>query len=116
MGYSHIPHLVALRPILSPIIERFDIPISMCHGDMNICNLIFEGGLQNWREGQSRISFVDWEQAGWMPSYWDALKGTWLEFEKDTEWMRVMRAVFVEYNDILDADWEWRTRSQIPIL
>jgi hypothetical protein len=51
-----------------------------------------------------------------MPVYWDALKATWMESEWDTEWFEMARCIFPEDRDILDADWEWRSRSGITIL
>lgn len=106
-----------LQPRLRPLIER-DVPVVFTHGDLLPKNLVFPGGLGHWRAGLSRICLLDWEYAGWMPVYWDALKMTWLEYdeERDGEWLRMARAVFPECEAELEADWEWRTRSTVLIL
>ena len=116
MDHDMVPARVALRPIMLPIIHRPNIPVSLCHRDIVPKNMIFPGGLKDWRTGRSRICLIDWEQAGWMPVYWDALKATWMELEKDTEWFEMARRIFPEDRDFLDADWEWRSRSGITIL
>ncbi|KAF8532604.1 kinase-like domain-containing protein [Gautieria morchelliformis] len=105
-----------LRSILTPVTERNDIPIVFSHGDILPKNLIFPGSLDHWRSGRVPICIIDWEYAGWMPAYWDALKMTWMECERDTEWLQMARGVFPECETELDADWEWRSRSRITIL
>ncbi|RDB17070.1 hypothetical protein Hypma_001942 [Hypsizygus marmoreus] len=104
-----------LQPFLKPLIER-DVPIVFSHGDLLPKNLIFPGGLDCWRSGFSRICVLDWEYAGWMPLYWDALKMTWTQVEQDDDWLQMARAVFPECRNELDADWEWRSRSGVLIL
>ncbi|KIM39640.1 hypothetical protein M413DRAFT_194449 [Hebeloma cylindrosporum] len=116
MDHDMVPARVALRPIMLPIINRSNVPVSLCHGDIAPKNMIFPGGLKDWRAGRTRICLIDWEQAGWMPVYWDALKATWMELERDTEWFEMARHIFPEDRDILDADWEWRSRSGITII
>ena len=105
-----------LRPLVLPLIEREDVRVVFSHGDLIFRNLIIPGGLSRWRSGSKPIGIVDWEYAGWMPVYWDALKATWLDCEEDSEWIKVMRKVFPECNVELDVDWEWRCRSQVAIL
>ena len=117
LGMDHnTPARMALRPVMLPIMQRTDVYISLCHGDLFAKNMIFPGGLDNWRAGRSRLCLIDWEQAGWMPVYWDALKATWMEMDKDTEWFNMARRIFPDFTDVLDADWEWRSRSKFQIL
>ncbi|PFH49470.1 hypothetical protein AMATHDRAFT_63171, partial [Amanita thiersii Skay4041] len=104
-----------LKPIMLPLIERPNIPIVFSHGDIMPRNLIFKGGLNKWRNGPSRIHIIDWEFAGWMPLYWEALKATFMECEPDSEWTRLIREVFPECAMELDADWEWRSRSRVTL-
>jgi thiamine kinase-like enzyme len=78
--------------------------------------MIFPGGLNHWRSGGERICIIDWEYAGWMPNYWDALKATWTQWEPDTEWLQIMRTVFPDCIEELETDWQWRSRSGITII
>ncbi|KAG2092518.1 protein kinase subdomain-containing protein PKL [Suillus discolor] len=95
---------------------RDGVPIVFSHGDLLPKNLIFPGGLNHWRSGGEKICIIDWEYAGWMPIFWDALKATWLECEPDTEWLQMMRTIFPDCIEELDADWQWRSRSRVTIL
>jgi Choline/ethanolamine kinase len=105
-----------LRPILRPVMERSDVPIVFSHGDILPKNLIFPESLDHWRSGSIPICIIDWEYAGWMPDYWDPLKMTWMECERDTEWLQMARGIFPECDTELDADWEWRSRSRITLI
>jgi hypothetical protein len=105
-----------LQPLLRPLIERDGVPIVFSHGDLYPKNFIFPGGLNHWRSGGEKICIIDWEYAGWMPIFWDALKATWLECDPDTEWLELMRTVFPDCIEELDADWQWRSRSRVTIL
>ncbi|KAJ7745689.1 protein kinase subdomain-containing protein PKL [Mycena metata] len=105
-----------LRPLVRPLIDRIDIPIVFCHGDLLPKNVILPGGLEKWRQGRSTVCLIDWECAGWMPLSWEALKATWLSLDLDDEWLRMMKEVFQECSAELDADWQWRSRSRIAIV
>ncbi|PSR71630.1 hypothetical protein PHLCEN_2v12483 [Hermanssonia centrifuga] len=105
-----------LKPLLRPIIERDDFPIVFSHGDFTPRNIIIPGTLASWRLGHDAVHIIDWEMAGWMPTYWDPLKATFTEWESDTEWTAVVRQIFPESNAELDADWEWRSHSRITIV
>ncbi|KIJ60110.1 hypothetical protein HYDPIDRAFT_117571 [Hydnomerulius pinastri MD-312] len=61
------------------------------------------------------VCIIDWEYAGWMPDFWDALKATWM-CDDDDLWLHFGRRVFREHDEELKADWEWRIRSQVTIL
>ncbi|KAI0353193.1 hypothetical protein OH77DRAFT_1512833 [Trametes cingulata] len=104
-------------PAIRPLIDRQDVPVVFCHGDLLPKNLILPGGLEKWRRGSTQLYLIDWEYAGWMPLPWEALKATWLVVDPDEdEWYRLMRQVFTESSEELDADWLWRLRSGITIL
>lgn len=105
-----------LKPLVQPLIERTDVPIVFSHGDLYPKNMIFPGGLEHWRRGQSRVCLVDWEYAGWMPLYWDALKATLLECDRDSDWMQVVCQLFPECIAELEIDWQWRSRSRVPLI
>ncbi|RPD64119.1 protein kinase subdomain-containing protein PKL [Lentinus tigrinus ALCF2SS1-7] len=105
-----------LQPKLQPLIEREDVPIVFCHGDILRKNLILPGGLQRWRSGATVVCLIDWEYAGWMPLPWDPLKATWMTYGPEDEWFRMMKVVFTEAHEELEADWLWRSRSKIPIV
>ncbi|KAI0717995.1 protein kinase subdomain-containing protein PKL [Cerioporus squamosus] len=105
-----------LQPLLRPLIERDDVPIVFCHGDILRKNLILPGGLQRWRFGATVVCLIDWEYAGWMPLPWDALKATWMTYGPEDEWFRMMKVLFPEADAELEADWLWRSRSKIPIV
>ncbi len=106
-----------LRPAILPLVQREDVPIVFCHAEILPKNLILPGGLKEWREGSSPLRIIDWEYAGWMPLPWEALKATWMCFDRDEdEWYRMMREVFDESAAELEADWLWRTKSGIPIV
>lgn len=105
-----------LRPVLQPLIDRQSNMTVFSHGDLVSRNVIVPGGLSRWRTSTEHVCLVDWEFAGWMPAYWDPLKATWLEFEEDSEWKNVARRVFPDCISELDADWEWRSRSNVTII
>ncbi|PIL36584.1 hypothetical protein GSI_00273 [Ganoderma sinense ZZ0214-1] len=102
---------------IQPLVDRDDVPIVFCHGDMLPKNLILPGGLVGWRSGSTPVHLIDWEYSGWVPLPWEALKATWLVCDRDEEeWYRMMRDVFLESLAELEVDWLWRTKSNIPIL
>ncbi|KAL1951068.1 hypothetical protein VTO73DRAFT_217 [Trametes versicolor] len=106
-----------IRPAIQPLIEREDIPVVFCHGDILPKNIILPGGLEKWRAGSESAVLIDWEYAGWMPLPWEALKATWLITERDEdEWYTLMKEVFVEEEVELETDWLWRSKSRIVIL
>ncbi|PPQ92603.1 hypothetical protein CVT25_007296 [Psilocybe cyanescens] len=105
-----------LYQMLIPLIQR-DTPIVFTHGDALPKNIILPGGLELYRRGHSRLCIIDWEYAGWMPEPWEAIKATWLVSDRDEEeWYRMMREVFPDQCEVLDAEWEWRTQLRITIL
>ena len=115
LDYPHLRHSV--RPVIQPLVDRDDIPIVFCHGDIWPKNLILPGGLARWRSGSTPLYLIDWEYSGWMPLPWEALKATWLVCDRDEEeWYGMMKEVFPESLEELEADWLWRTQSNIPIL
>lgn len=78
-----VPRRAPLREELRPLQEQNDVTVVFTHGDMAPWNIIFPGGLDKWRRGDTRVVLIDWECAGWMPIYWEALKMSWLILEKD---------------------------------
>lgn len=116
VGLDYPWNVEVLQSRLQPLIEREDVPVVFCHGDILRKNLILPGGLQKWRSGASVVCLIDWEYAGWMPLPWDALKATWMTYSPEDEWYRMMKVVFPEANAELDADWLWRSRSRVPIV
>ncbi|KAF5325848.1 hypothetical protein D9611_000488 [Ephemerocybe angulata] len=105
-----------IRPHIEPVVQRA-VPIVFCHGDLDLRNFIFPGGLDEWRAGRSRICLIDWEFAGWMPAPWDALKSTWLEVESgDTPWTQAVKRIFPNCDEYLDADWLWRSKSGVTMV
>ncbi len=106
-----------LRPLIRPIMERPAVPIVFCHGDILPKNIVLAGGLATWRANTTAIYLIDWEYAGWMPLPWEALKATWLVFDRDgDDWYEMMVDVFPESSAELEADWEWRSKSGIAIV
>ncbi|KAG1845780.1 hypothetical protein C8R48DRAFT_779785 [Suillus tomentosus] len=94
-----------LQPLLRPLIERDGVPVVFSHGDLLPKILIFPGGLIIGDRAE-KICIIDWEYAGWMPIFWDAFKATWLECEPATEWLQMMRMIFPDCIEELDADWQ----------
>ncbi len=110
------PYETELAKVVRPFIEREHVPVVFCHGDLLPRNLILPGGLALWKKGIQRVCIIDWETAAWAPHYWDALKATWLDTESGAPWVLFIRNMFPYCNDILDIDWEWRSRTRITIL
>ena len=80
------------------------IPHQICfaHGDLNMRNILVDRG---------RLSgIVDWENAGWLPEYWDYTK-----IHYTNKWMRrflddVVGNVFPDYKKELENErflWQW---------
>ncbi|CAA7269004.1 unnamed protein product [Cyclocybe aegerita] len=105
-----------LAQSIARLIERDNVPIVFSHGDALPKNLILPGGLDLWRRERPPLYIIDWEYAGWMPLPWEALKATWLVFDKEEDCYKMMVEVFPDSREELAADWEWRTRSGIPIV
>ena len=105
-----------LYPLLQPFVERDDVPVVFSHGDLLPKNLIIPGGLEQWRRDHKPLCIVDWEHAGWMPFPWEVLKATWLLFDQEEDWYKMMAEVFSESRTELEMDWQWRSRSGIPIV
>jgi aminoglycoside phosphotransferase (APT) family kinase protein len=104
-----------LLPLLTPLIER-EVPIVLTHGDLLPKNIIIPVSKDHWRASGESLCIIDWETAGWMPLYWEALKATWLEFEEDTDWTVMMRQVFPECQIEMHSDWRWRSEAGIAIV
>ena len=102
-----------LRLLMLPFIERDKVPITFCHGDIGIHNVILPGGLEEWRARRTSACLIDWDFGGWMPEYWDAIKAIFLVGDKDDEWFEIWKRVFPEHAKLLDADWEWRIQSGV---
>lgn len=111
-----IPKNHALSQSITPLTERNNIPIAFTHGDALPKNILLSGGLDLWRKWLSALCIIDWEYAGWMPLPWEALKATWLSFDQDDDWYKMMVEVFPDSSEELAADWEWRLRSGVTIL
>jgi aminoglycoside phosphotransferase (APT) family kinase protein len=105
-----------LRPILISLIEREHVDIVFTHGDLICKNIMLPISLDHWRKSGEQVIIIDWETAGWMPFYWEALKSTWMEFEHHTEFTQMIREVFPECDIELDADWRWRSESGVAIV
>jgi thiamine kinase-like enzyme len=94
-----------------PFIERDDVPIAFCHCDIGPPNLIFPGGLERWRAGQSSVCMIDCEYGAWMPVYWEALKTVFIVYDKKDEWFDMAKRIFPEHAEMIDADWEWQCQT-----
>lgn len=105
-----------LLPLLQPLIDRRDVPIVFTHGDIFPRNIVLPGGLAAWCSGRQPICIVDWAFAGWMPTYWEPLKATWMEWEEDSDWYNMVRDIFPDSRVEMDADWQWRSRSGTTIM
>jgi len=73
-------------------------------------------GLEKWRRGETKLYIIDWEFAGWAPFPWDALKATWLCVEEDDEWQKLVKSIFPDSCEYLDADWQWRSKGYVTLL
>lgn len=64
------PYSIPVEPF------RYQLPdnaaIKFTHGDLHRSNTIVTGS-----EPRPVVGIVDWEQAGWLPEYWEARKARW---------------------------------------
>lgn len=64
------PYSIPVEPF------RYQLPdnaaIKFTHGDLHRSNTIVTGS-----EPRHVVGIVDWEQAGWLPEYWEARKARW---------------------------------------
>ena len=97
-----------LAQTLERLIQREGSPIVFSHGDAWPKNFIIPGGLEKWRRKGGRIAIIDWEYGAWTPPFWDALKAAWLSSSVD-EWYRIVKAIFPDYIEELEADSKWKT-------
>ncbi|KAL1741435.1 kinase-like domain-containing protein [Schizophyllum fasciatum] len=56
---------------------RDDHPIVFTHGDINMGNVLVRVHGQGPQDVEI-VALLDWEQAGWRPLYWEAMKWIWL--------------------------------------
>lgn len=115
LGLDLPRNATTIRPKIQPLIDR-PVSVNFCHGDVYPRNIILQGGLSSWREGKSRLCLVDWEYSGWMPAPWEALKATFIECDPDTEWLVAIRKTLPEFSEYLNADWEWRSKSNMMLV
>ncbi|KAF8961080.1 kinase-like domain-containing protein, partial [Flammula alnicola] len=50
----------------------YDSPIVFTHGDLNFSNIMITP--RSVKDPPSVVAIVDWEQSGWMPSFWEYSK------------------------------------------
>jgi len=50
----------------------FDSPIVFTHSDLNFSNILITPRISN--EAPRVLAIIDWEQSGWMPSFWEYSK------------------------------------------
>lgn len=105
-----------MGPFLRPIIDRTDRPIVFTHGDILPKNMMLPGGLDEWRRGRSKLCLIDWQNACFAPLPWEALKATWLCGYDDAEWFPMMKEVFPESLEELEADRIWRSRTHVMLI
>ncbi|KAI0342943.1 hypothetical protein BDW22DRAFT_1407426 [Trametopsis cervina] len=104
-----------IRPAIEPVIVR-EVPVVFCHGDFVERNVILPGGLEAWRNGQTRACLIDWEFAGWMPRPWEALKATFVVVHANSRWLQLIKDIFSGVEPYLDADWLWRSKSRVMFI
>lgn len=104
-----------IRPVIEPLITQ-PTQIVFCHGDLIPRNLIFPGGVQDWRSGRSRVAIIDWEYAAWAPEHWDPLKSTLCCPYRDSDWVLSIRKIFPDSNAYLDAELLWREKSGVMLV
>lgn len=102
-------------PIYQQLIDRTDRPIVFCHGDLLPKNIILPGGLDEWRKGRSTVCLIDWQNAGWLPLQWEAIKSSWTLRDPESPWFFMMKELFPESNAELDADMDWTMRTEVII-
>lgn len=55
----------------------YESPIVFTHGDLNFSNIMITR--RSAKDGPHVLAIIDWEQSGWMPSFW--------EYSKTKFWM-----------------------------
>ncbi|KAH6913290.1 protein kinase subdomain-containing protein PKL [Coprinopsis sp. MPI-PUGE-AT-0042] len=104
-----------IRPVIQPLMDR-DVGVCFCHGDLNLRNFIFPGGLEAWRKGGSRLCLIDWEYAGWMPEPWDAIKSILTVEGEEDPWFPFVKQVFPAYEEYVDVELLWRSKAGVMII
>lgn len=97
------PYSVPIEPF------RYELPdgcaIDFTHGDLHRSNIIISA-----QEPYRVLAIVDWEQAGWLPEYWEARKALYTVYRSE-EWAMTYLPLTMElYGDTWDA-WDWYTTS-----
>ncbi|RPD67381.1 hypothetical protein L226DRAFT_542479 [Lentinus tigrinus ALCF2SS1-7] len=98
LGLDYPRQRDTIKPIIQPLVDREDVPIVFCYGDLLPKNIILPGGLARWRAGTTPLYPIDWE------------------YSDEEQWYGMMREVFPDYSAELEADWLWWTKSGIPIV
>ncbi|KAK0468018.1 kinase-like protein [Desarmillaria tabescens] len=73
--------------------------IVFTHNDLHPCNILVDRHLKI-------TGIIDWEQAGWMPEYWEYTKACFVPIFNGSRsrWPVIMREVFPQYEDELKAE------------
>ena len=82
--------------MLTPVLERekayenglprlpYDSPIVFTHPGLNFFNILITP--RSVDEHPHVLAIIDWEQAGWMPSFWEYSKmKSWMTFQRAEE-------------------------------
>jgi aminoglycoside phosphotransferase (APT) family kinase protein len=97
-------HLTDGLPLFNKLAERVKEvhskthAIAFAHADLSPSNvLIHEGRL---------AGIVDWEMAGWYPSYWEYTKAHYITFRRFKEWSELFDRIFPGYESELALELE----------
>ena len=75
--------------------------IVFTHGDMHLQNILVDVRGTN-TEDANVVAIIDWEMAAWMPEYWDSIKMT--HGQPDRDWYQFVRDAFPGYDKVLELD------------
>ncbi|EJT99899.1 hypothetical protein DACRYDRAFT_95747 [Dacryopinax primogenitus] len=59
-------------------------------------------GEWSWEDPPRVLAIIDWQQSGWMPSYWEYCKARWTT-KRGSDWQTTYFPMFIEPTDVLEA-------------
>ncbi|KAJ5170374.1 uncharacterized protein N7500_003157 [Penicillium coprophilum] len=98
------PYLVSQEPFRSGLPDNSDIVFT--HGDLHPSNIIITPTYHV-------CGIIDWEQSGWLPSYWEARKAQYTA-SWESEWSQVYLPLILDQFPATADAWEYFVMAICP--
>jgi len=97
------PHSIPIEPFRHELPDECDIKFT--HGDLHPSNIIITSSAP-----YHVVAIVDWEQSGWLPSYWEVRKAQFTA-DRDESWSATYLPIFLDQYTSTWDPWDYYTMS-----